>query len=104
MMSGGTDRRAYDVGASTEVQGGIKAVIGQLDTVIAAREAQVAAAMSDFTAEGVADDYHAKELRWKNASQEVKNIIQLLNTTLAKNDATAQQTLQRARTAVNNIG
>ncbi|MFJ3518622.1 MULTISPECIES: pore-forming ESAT-6 family protein [unclassified Streptomyces] len=103
-MSGGSDRRAYDVSASTEVQGGIKAVLGQLETVIAAREAQVAAAMSDFTAEGVADDYHAKELRWKNASQEVKNIIQLLNTTLAKNDATAQQTLQRARTAVNNIG
>ncbi|WP_405439293.1 pore-forming ESAT-6 family protein [Streptomyces avidinii] len=103
-MSGGTDRRAYDVAASTEVQGGIKGVIGQLDMVIAAREAQVAAAMSDFTAEGVADDYHAKEQRWKNASQEVKNIIQLLNTTLEKNDATAQQTLQRARTAVNNIG
>ncbi|MFD6937042.1 pore-forming ESAT-6 family protein [Streptomyces goshikiensis] len=103
-MTGGTDRRAYDVGASTDVQGGIKAVIGRLDQVIKAREAQVTAVMSDFTAEGVSDDYHAKELRWKNASQEVKNIIQLLNATLAKNDATAHQTLQRARTAVDNIG
>ncbi|MEW2588766.1 pore-forming ESAT-6 family protein [Streptomyces virginiae] len=104
MGTGGTDRRAYDLGASTEVQGGIKGVIGQLEQVIAAREAQVAAAMSDFAADGVADDYHAKELRWKNASQEVKNIIQLLNTTLEKNDATAQQTLQRAKAAVDNIG
>lgn len=104
MMASGTDRRAYDVGASTEVQGGIKAVIGQLEQVIAAREAQVAAVMSDFAADGVADDYHAKELRWKNASQEVKNIIQLLNTTLEKNDATARQTLQRAKAAVDNIG
>ncbi|MCY0947254.1 MULTISPECIES: pore-forming ESAT-6 family protein [Streptomyces] len=103
-MAGGTDRRAYDVGASTEVQGGIKAVIGQLEQVIAAREAQVASAMADFAADGVADDYHAKELRWKNASQEVKNIIQLLNTTLEKNDATAHQTLQRAKAAVDNIG
>lgn len=104
MGTGGTDRRAYDVGASTEVQGGIKGVIGQLEQVIAAREAQVSAAMSDFAADGVADDYHAKELRWKNASQEVKNIIQLLNTTLEKNDATARQTLQRAKAAVDNIG
>lgn len=104
MVAGGTDRRAYDVGASTEVQGGIKAVIGQLEQVIAAREAQVASAMADFAADGVADDYHAKELRWKNASQEVKNIIQLLNTTLEKNDATAHQTLQRAKAAVDNIG
>ncbi|MCY0952740.1 pore-forming ESAT-6 family protein [Streptomyces sp. H27-S2] len=103
-MAGGTDRRAYDVGASTEVQGGIKAVIGHLEQVIAAREAQVASAMADFAADGVADDYHAKELRWKNASQEVKNIIQLLNTTLEKNDATAHQTLQRAKAAVDNIG
>ncbi|MFE9633186.1 pore-forming ESAT-6 family protein [Streptomyces sp. NPDC006463] len=103
-MAGDKDRRSYDVGASTEAQGNIKVVIGQLEQVIAAREAQVAKAMSDFAADGVADDYHAKETRWKNASQEVKNIIQLLNTTLEKNDGTAQQTLQRAKAAVDNIG
>ncbi|MFE3601818.1 pore-forming ESAT-6 family protein [Streptomyces sp. NPDC059096] len=103
-MAGDTDRRSYDAGASTEAQSNIQVVIGQLEQVIAAREAQVSAAMSDFAADGVADDYHAKELRWKNASQEVKNIIRLLKTTLEKNDATAQQTLARARAAVDNIG
>ncbi|MEU3061846.1 pore-forming ESAT-6 family protein [Streptomyces subrutilus] len=103
-MAGDTDRRSYDVGASTEAQGNIQVVIGQLEQVIAAREAQVTAAMSDFAADGVADDYHAKELRWKNASQEVKNIIRLLKTTLEKNDATAHQTLARAKAAVDNIG
>ncbi|MEU9302969.1 pore-forming ESAT-6 family protein [Streptomyces sp. NPDC048269] len=103
-MAGDRDRRSYDMGASTEAQGNIKAVIAQLEQVIAARESQVAAAMADFAADGVADDYHAKELRWKNASQEVKNIIRLLNATLEKNDGTAQQTLQRAKAAVDNIG
>ncbi|MFJ1550233.1 pore-forming ESAT-6 family protein [Streptomyces sp. NPDC088246] len=103
-MAGDTDRRSYDTGASTEAQGNIQVVIGQLEQVIAAREAQVNAAMSDFAADGVADDYHAKELRWKSASQEVKNIIRLLKTTLEKNDATAQQTLARAKAAVDNIG
>ncbi|MFF1559959.1 pore-forming ESAT-6 family protein, partial [Streptomyces sp. NPDC058279] len=88
-MAGGTDRRSYDTGASTEAQGNIQVVIGQLEQVIAARDAQVKAAMSDFAADGVADEYHGKELRWKNASQEVKNIIHLLKSTLEKNDATA---------------
>ncbi|MFD9339973.1 pore-forming ESAT-6 family protein [Streptomyces sp. NPDC060028] len=103
-MAAGTDRRSYDLGASTETQGNIGAVIGRLEQVIAARDAQVKAAMSDFAADGVADDYHAKELRWNGASQEVKNIIRLLKSTLEKNDATAQQTVSRAKAAVDNIG
>ncbi len=60
--------------------------------------------MADFTADGVADEYHGKELRWNRASQEVKNIIQLLKTTLEKNDGTAQHTLSKAKAAVDNIG
>ncbi|MFJ2603954.1 pore-forming ESAT-6 family protein [Streptomyces sp. NPDC091279] len=103
-MAGDTDRRSYDTGASSEAQGNIQVVIGQLEQVITARDAQVKAAMSDFAADGVADDYHAKELRWQNASQEVKNIIHLLRTTLEKNDATAHHTLTRAKSAVDDIG
>jgi hypothetical protein len=34
----------------------------------------------------------------------VRNIIQLVKTTLEKNDATAQSTLARAKAAVDNIG
>ncbi|AKA06850.1 hypothetical protein SAZ_33915 [Streptomyces noursei ZPM] len=98
------DRRSYDSGASAEAQGNIHAVIARLEQVITARDAQVKQAMADFTADGVADEYHGKELRWNRASQEVKNIIQLLKTTLEKNDATAHQTLARAKTAVDNIG
>jgi len=64
----------------------------------------VKAAMSDFAADGVAEEYHGKELRWNRASQEVRSIIQLLKTTLEKNDGTAHQTLARAKAAVDNIG
>ncbi|MFF2716770.1 pore-forming ESAT-6 family protein [Streptomyces sp. NPDC058011] len=101
---GSTDRRSYDTGASTEVQGNIQLVIAQLEQVITARDTQVKAAMNDFAADGVADEYHGKELRWNATSQEVKNIIQLLRTTLEKNDATASQTLARAKAAVDGIG
>ncbi|KOG63228.1 pore-forming ESAT-6 family protein [Streptomyces rimosus] len=103
-MAGGMDRRSYDTGASAEAQGNIQAVIARLEQVIAERDAQVKAAMADFTADGVADEYHGKEMRWNRASQEVRSIIQLLKTTLEKNDGTAHQTLARAKAAVDNIG
>ncbi|MFI0906865.1 pore-forming ESAT-6 family protein [Streptomyces sioyaensis] len=103
-MAAGMDRRSYDSGASAEAQGNIQAVIARLEQVIAARDAQVKAAMSDFAADGVAEEYHGKEMRWNRASQEVRSIIQLLKTTLEKNDGTAHQTLARAKAAVDNIG
>ncbi|MGX1760371.1 pore-forming ESAT-6 family protein [Streptomyces lydicus] len=103
-MAAGMDRRSYDSGASAEAQGNIQAVIARLEQVIAARDAQVKAAMSDFAADGVAEEYHGKELRWNRASQEVRSIIQLLKTTLEKNDGTAHQTLARAKAAVDSIG
>ncbi|MDH6109180.1 uncharacterized protein YukE [Kitasatospora sp. MAP12-44] len=103
-MTGGTDRRSYDQGASAEAQSNIQVVIGRLEQVMAARDAQVKAVMSNFQADGVSDAYHGKELRWQSASGEVKNIIHLLRTTLEQNDGTAQQTLARAKSAVDNIG
>ncbi|MFD0338699.1 pore-forming ESAT-6 family protein [Streptomyces sp. NPDC127117] len=103
-MAGNSDRRSYDIGASTDAQGNIQVVIARLEEVIAARDGQVKAAMADFTADGVADEYHGKEMRWNRSSQEVKNIIQLLKTTLEKNDGTAQHTITRAKAAVDNIG
>ncbi|MEK8143323.1 pore-forming ESAT-6 family protein [Streptomyces sp. M10(2022)] len=103
-MAADSDRRSYDTGASSEAQLNIQAVIVRLEQVITAREGQVKAAMNDFAADGVADEYHGKELRWNSTSQEVKNIVRLLKTTLEQNDGTAQQTLSRAKAAVDNIG
>ena len=103
-MGQSSDRRSYDTGASADAQSNIQAVIARLEAVINERDAQVKEAMADFTADGVADDYHGKELRWKSASNEVRGIIQLLRSTLEKNDGTAQQTLSRAKSAVDNIG
>ncbi|WP_405613818.1 pore-forming ESAT-6 family protein [Streptomyces sp. NBC_00076] len=104
MAGSGADRRSYDTGASADAQSNIQVVIGRLEEVIANRDRQVKAAMADFTADGVADEYHGKEQRWNNASNEVKSIIGLLKSTLEKNDGTAQSTIQRAKAAVDNIG
>ncbi|GAA1706069.1 pore-forming ESAT-6 family protein [Streptomyces yatensis] len=98
------DRRSYDTGASGEVQGSLGLVIGQLERVLTDRDRAVKAAMADFTADGVADEYHGKEARWNKAAAEVRQIIHLVKTTLEKNDGTAQQTLSRAKAAVDAIG
>ncbi|RKT05360.1 hypothetical protein BX286_3356 [Streptomyces sp. 3211.6] len=103
-MGQNQDRTSYDVGASVEVQGGLGAIIGQLERVLGERETAVKAAMAEFKADGVSDEYHGKELRWHKAANEVRDIIRLVRTTLEQNDATAQATLAKAKAAVDNIG
>ncbi|WP_156721782.1 pore-forming ESAT-6 family protein [Streptomyces apocyni] len=104
MANAGADRNSYDTNASSDAQLNIQAVIGQLERVIADRDRQVKAAMADFQADGVSEEYHGKELRWNRASNEVRSIIRLLKSTLEKNDGTAQQTMSRAKAAVDGIG
>ncbi|WP_435192614.1 pore-forming ESAT-6 family protein [Streptomyces sp. NRRL F-5630] len=98
------DRRSYDTGASAEVQGGLQGIVGRLETVLADRDGAVKAAMADYQADGVSDEYHGKELRWNKAANEVREIIRLVRSTLEENDATAHSTLAKARSAVENIG
>lgn len=102
-MAGG-DRRSYDTGASGEAQSNLHGVISRLETMIGERDRQVKAAMSDFTADGVSDQYHGAEQRWNRAAGEVRSIIHMLKTTLEKNDGTAQASVQHAKSAVDNIG
>ncbi|MEU1941661.1 pore-forming ESAT-6 family protein [Streptomyces sp. NPDC020125] len=103
-MGQSQDRNSYDVGASVEVQGSLRGIIGQLERVLADRDRAVKAAMADFTADGVSDEYHGKEVRWNRAAAEVREIIRLVRSTLEKNDGTAQSTLAKAKSAVDNIG
>ncbi|MET4657217.1 pore-forming ESAT-6 family protein [Streptomyces fungicidicus] len=103
-MGQNLDRRSYDTGASSEVQGGLQGIVGQLERVLADRDKAVKAAMADFQADGVSEEYHGKEMRWNRAADEVRSIIKLVRTTLEDNDGTAQSTMSKARAAVDNIG
>ena len=99
-----TDRISFDTGVSATVQSDITTLIGRLETVIATRDTHVATAMSDFQADGVSEEYHTVEQRWRRASDEVRAIIALVRQLLANNDETASSAQVRARTAVANIG
>ncbi|GAA1007803.1 MULTISPECIES: pore-forming ESAT-6 family protein [Nocardiopsidaceae] len=94
---------AYDIGASQEAQTNITTITNRLETLIGERDTDVSAAMAEFEATGVSEEYSAKELKWHNAGNEVREIIRLVRTTLETNDGTAQETLSRANAAVQNI-
>ncbi|MDG4778144.1 pore-forming ESAT-6 family protein [Micromonospora sp. WMMD961] len=99
-----TDRRSFDVGTSQQVQGDLAGIIARLEAVISQRSADVSAAMADFQADGVSEEYRTVEDRWNRAAGEVRTIIDLVKTTMVKNDETATTTLAKARTAVQSIG
>jgi uncharacterized protein YukE len=103
-MPNQVDRRDYDVAASQSAQDNFNAVASRLEALIDQRDADVRAAMADYQADGVSDEYHGKELRWKSAASEVRTIIQTLRTSLSNSDQTAQQTLSKAKSAVDAIG
>lgn len=103
-MANQSDRRDYSIAASQNAQDNFNRVAAQLEALIDQHDKDVNAAMSDYAAEGVSEDYRAKELRWKNAAGEVKGIIQTLRTSLERNDESAQTALSKARSAVESIG
>lgn len=98
------DRRSFDTGVSGQFQGDLAGIIGRLESVIATRQADVNAAMADFTADGVSEEYRTVESRWNAAAGEVRQIIELVKNTMARNDETAGSTLAKARSAVQSIG
>ncbi len=60
-----------------------------------------------FSAVGAArqgDRYRTVEMRWNRAATEVRQIIDLVKTTMVRNDETAGTTLSKARAAVQSIG
>ena len=98
------DRRSFDLGASGSAQELFNASASRLEALIDQRDADVRAAMADYSAEGVSDAYAAKELRWHNVAGEVRTIISTLRASLGQNDDSARQAMQRAQAAVDSIG
>jgi len=98
------DRRSFDTATSQQVQSDLAGIVARLEAAISQRSADVNTAMSDFTADGVSDDYAVVEQRWNSAATEVQQIIALVKTTMTRNDETATTALSQARTAVQGIG
>lgn len=98
------DRISFDTGVSSQVQSDVESIASRLESLISERDQQVSAALSDFQMDGADAEYQQVESRWRNASNEVKNIITLIRQTMSENDQTATSTQSRTRSAIANIG
>lgn len=99
-----SDRRSFDIGASGEAQANFNRVADRLEALMAQRDADVKQAMAEYQADGVSEEYHAKEQRWNRVAGEVRTIILTLRSALERNDESARTALQKAKNAVDAIG
>lgn len=97
------DRPGVDTAASQQAQSDLAGAVARLEAAIAQRNADVNAAMNDFSADGVAEHYRAMEQRWHSAATQVQQIITLLRATITSADDTATTALPQARAAVQDI-
>jgi len=95
-----SNRRDYDTAASQTVQSDFDAIANRLLGVIEQRQADVNQAMSVYEADGVSEDYRAKEARWNQCATHVKQIISTMRQSLADSDEIALQAQTRAQAAV----
>ena len=103
-MSNQMDRRSFDLAASASAQEEFNSSASHLESLIDQRDADVAAAMADYRADGVSDEYATKEQRWHAVAGEVRTIITTLRGSLGSNDQSATTAMQRAKAAVDSIG
>lgn len=99
-----SDRRSWDDSASADAQANFERIASQLEALLNQRDQDVKRAMADYTAQEVSESYQAKEQRWNAAGDEVREIIRKLRAALESNDQTAQETISKARAAVDAIG
>ena len=103
-MANNTEQRSYDTGASEGAQSNFEQVASRLESLISQRDTDVRNAMAQYQADGVSDEYQAKEPRWHTAADGVRNIITTIRTSLQTTDDSAQGALQSARQSVEAIG
>lgn len=103
MLAAAPGDRAYNTDSSADAQTNFNNVANQLEALLNLRDQQVKAAMAQYLATNVSDEYLGKEQRWHAKAGQVRDIIRLLRQSLAQNDETALAALKKAGTAVANI-
>ncbi len=98
------DRKSFDTGKADQAGDSIEGITNRLETLINERDRQAQAALADFKMSHADEEYHRVERRWKDASNEVHEIIRILRGTIGKNTQTATTTVTKTRGAITNIG
>lgn len=94
------DRNDYSVGASQSAQANFEQVASRLEAALQRRDQDVKAAMADYQADGVSEEYAGLEKQWTDAGTQVRQVIAAIRGSLEQNDDIALVALQRARAAL----
>lgn len=94
------ERNDYNVDASQSAQANFEQAAGRLEAALERRNQDVQAALAEYQADGVSDEYAALENQWNTAGTQVRSVISAIRASLEENDAIAQSALQRARAAL----
>lgn len=93
----------YCEASSHQTQGDLTALMGRLETLLTTHDAHVNAMMSQFAMTGVDEQYRGVETVWKNSSDAVHQIINLLRSVLERNDQTAADTIAKCGNVVGGL-
>ena len=90
----------YSVGASQSAQANFEQAATRLEAALQRRDQDVKAAMADYQADGVSEEYATLEKQWSDAGMQVRQVISTIRGSLEQNDEIAVTALQRARAAL----
>ncbi|MDO5065939.1 MAG: hypothetical protein Q4D96_01500 [Propionibacteriaceae bacterium] len=99
-MANQIDRNDYSVSASQAAQANFESVASQLEAALDRRDADVKAAMAEYYADGVSDDYAHLERKWNDSGRQVREIIALMRQSLSDNDDIAVRAGSTARSHI----
>ncbi|MDN5559089.1 MAG: hypothetical protein L0G23_06590 [Ruaniaceae bacterium] len=94
------DRNDFSVGASQAAQANFETAAARLEAALQRRDQDVRAALADYQADGVSDEYATLERQWNDAGVQVRQVIAAIRGSLEQNDDIALTALQRARAAL----
>ncbi|MFJ2367746.1 pore-forming ESAT-6 family protein [Microbacterium sp. NPDC087665] len=100
MTSNQIDRNDYNVGASQSVQSNFENVAARLEAALQRRDQDVRAALADYQADGVSEEYAALEQQWTQAGDQVRGVIAAIRGSLEQNDDIALRALAQGRAAL----
>lgn len=93
-------RNDYSVGASQAAQANFERAAARLEAALQRRDQDVKAALADYQADGVSEEYAGLEKQWNDAGGQVRMVISAIRGSLEQNDDVALAALQRARAAL----
>ena len=100
MFTNQMDRNDYSIVSSEATQANFEQAATRLEAALQRRDQDVKAAMADYQADGVSEEYATLEKQWSDAGMQVRQVISTIRGSLVENDDVARRALSAARASI----